>query len=231
MPSKGQDVLSMKLANRLNVVDRIEAPEKFTDEEIGILKQYHPTDIDFDTKGLPQEAFWYIPMDRVAGYYTNLRFGKRYMPIQKKYSYYVYLDGMGSRGKFDLEETTLPDDLPLDIEAGITLLKKHLDQFQIHEEEKMEDTLPSKDEKIKYKKELNALVKTITKAWNFLHEAGQGLQFNEIHSHIKELEKKFPNKRTEIQRINNKMKKVQQSRMAFEDTYYQMKNEVSKIIK
>ena len=226
--SKGIELLSKKISNRLLVVDRIEAPEKFTDEEIGILKQYHPTDIDFDTKGLPQEAFWYIPMNREAGYYTNVRFGKRYMPIQKLYAYYVYLDGFGPKGKFDIEDTTEPAELPLNTEEGITLLLKYLEQFKI-QEDKQDDTLPSQDEKIKYKKELKVLQKTVETARNFLHETGNNFKFSEIESHVKDLDKKFPNKRTEVQRINNRIKKLQKSRMDFEDAYYQLKGEISRI--
>ena len=229
MSKNGLDLLSQKVTDKLLVMDKIEAPEKFTDEEIGIIKQYHPTDIDFDTKGLPQEAFWYISLNREAGQAVNVRFGKRYMDFSGQYAWYVFVQGKGPKGEISFEETTPPSDLPLDIEPGITLLKKYLDSYNIREEEKKESNLPSQDEKIKYKKELTTLIKTVNKAWNFVNSGTQEFQFKEITNHISELQKKFPNKRTEIQRLNNKMKQVINARMKFEDSYYQLKSEAQRL--
>jgi hypothetical protein len=229
MPSLGVELLSKKVADRLLVRDLIEAPEKFTDEEIGIIKSYHPTDIDFDTKGLPQEAFWYISLDKVLGQYCNIRFGKRYMSVEKMYSWYVYIEGMGPKGRFGFEETTAPADLPLNIEAGISLLKKYLDQYQIMEAVEVNQT--SEDDKIKYKKDLESLYKTVSRAWNFLHEASQEFQFNEIGEQLTSLEKKFPNRASQIKRLESKMAKIRSSRMQFEDAYYQLKSEVARFIK
>ena len=229
MPLMGTQLLSKKVADRLLVRDTIEAPEKFTDEEIGIIKSYHPTDIDYDTRGLPQEAFWYVALNRIAGYYCNIRFGKRYVPEQKKYAWYVYVEGQGPKGKIGFEETTIPSDLPLNIEAGISLLKKYLDQYQIMEAVEVNQT--SEDDKIKYKKDLESLYKTVSRAWNFLHEASQEFQFNEIGEQLTSLEKKFPNRASQIKRLESKMAKIRSSRMQFEDAYYQLKSEVARFIK
>jgi len=230
MASLGMKLLSKKVADRLLVRDVIEAPEKFTDEEIGILKSYHPTDIDYDTKGLPQEAFWYIVTDRIAGYYCNLRFGKQYMPIKKKYSWYVYVEGHGPKGKFGFEEITPAMDLPLNIEAGITLLKKYLDMYQVTEQ-KLETILPSEENKIKYKRDLDNLHKIVSRVWNFLHEAGQEFKFNEIRDQIVDLERKYPEKSNEIKKIERRMQTVRSERMKFEDAYYQLKGEVARFLK
>jgi hypothetical protein len=231
MPSLGTELLAQMLNKKLLVKDRIEAPEKFTDEEIGIIKSYHPTDIDFDTHGMPQEAFWYISLDRIAGYFCNIRFGKRYMPVQKLYSWYVYLDGFGASGKFDMEETSTPADLPLDIEEGVTLLKKYLDKYQVMEQKKIETILPSEEEKIRYKREVDNLHKIATRAWNFLHEASQEFKFEEITNQLTEMDKKFPAKASEIVKMKRKMDRVKNARMQFEDTYYEFKNEVARFLK
>jgi hypothetical protein len=231
MPSLGIELLSKKVADRLLVRDLYEAPEKFTDEEIGIIKSYHPTDIDFDTRGMPQEAFWYVSTDRVAGYYCNIRFGKRYMPVEKLYSWYVYLDGYGPEGKIGFEETTPPAELPLNIELGITLLKKYLDKYQVTEQQKIETILPSEDDKIKYKREVDNLHKIVTRAWNFLHEASQEFKFDEIRDKLMELDKKFPNKSNEVKKMERRMERVRSARMQFEDAYYQLKNEVARFLK
>lgn len=231
MPSLGVELLSKKVADRLLVKDLIEAPEKFTDEEIGVIKSYHPTDIDFDTHGLPQEAFWYIVLDRIAGYNCNIRFGKRYIPVEKLYSWYVYVEGNGPKGKIGFEETTPPMQLPLDIEMGVTLLKKYLDMFQVMESEKNDTILPSEEEKIKYKRELDGLHKVVSRAWNFLHEAGQEFKFNEIRDQLIDLDKKFPSKSHEIKKMERRMERVRSARMQFEDAYYQLKNEVARFLK
>jgi hypothetical protein len=229
MPSLGVELLSKKVADRLLVRDTIEAPEKFTDEEIGILKSYHPTDIDFDTHGLPQEAFWFVNQDRIAGHYANIRFGKRYMPLQKMYSWYVYVEGMGPEGKYGYEATTPPAELPLSIEAGVTLLKSFLDKYQVTES--ADSVLPSEQQKVHYKRDLDTLLKTVTRAWNFLHEAGQEFKFNEINEQLSDLAKKYPEKSTEIKRIEKKMATVRSHRMQFEDSYYQLKSEVARFLK
>lgn len=229
MPSLGVELLSKKVSDRLLVRDLIEAPEKFTDEEIGIIKSYHPTDIDFDTKGLPQEAFWYVSLDKTTGQYCNIRFGKRYMPVEKMYSWYVYTEGMGPKGRFGFEEVCPPANLPLNIEAGVTLLKKYLDMYQVTEE--VNSVLPSEQQKAHYRRDLENLHKTVTKAWNFLHEAGQEFKFNEIRDHLIDLDKKYPDNSTQIKRIEKKMERVRSQRMLFEDAYYQLKSEVARFIK
>ena len=232
MPSLGVELLSRKVADRLLVKDLFEAPEKFTDEEVGVIKSYHPTDIDFDTHGLPQEAFWYLVTDKIALYNCNIRFGKRYMDSAKAYSWYVYVEGNGPNGKFGTEETTTPTQLPLNIESGVTLLKKYLDMYQVTENEKVNlPNISTEDEKIKYKREVDNLLKIVTRAWNFLHEAGQEFKFNEIRDQIIELDRKFPSKASEIKKIEAKMAKVRTARIQFEDSYYQLKSEVAKFLK
>lgn len=231
MPQAGIELLSRKVADKLLVKDVIEAPEKFTDEEIGIIKSYHPTDIDFDTRGMPQEAFWYILHDSELGHYCNVRFGKRYMPVEKKYSWYVFLDGFGPKGKYEYEETTPAADLPLNIEAGITLLLKHLESQQVNEQKQPETILPSEMEKNKYKHDVDYLLKVITRAWNFLHEADQEFKFDEIRDKLAELDKKYPSKSNEIAKMKRRMDRVKATRIDFEDAYYQIKNEITRFLK
>lgn len=228
--SKGIENIARMLSSRLAVKDLVEAPEKFTDEEIGIIKQYHPTDIDLDSKGVPQEAFWYILQDKANGYACNIRFGKRYVEETKKYSWFVLVQGRNTQGKYEFEELSPSMDLPMNIEMGVTLLKKYLDSYSLTEAvnvTKKED----KEDNSKYKKELEVLQKIVSRAWNFLHEAGQEFKFTEINDTITDLERKFPDKKSQIQRLEKNMNKIRQYHMQFTDAYYQMKSEVSKILK
>lgn len=224
MSKQGIELLSKMLSKKLSVVDRIEAPEKFTDEEIGIIKQYRPTDIDLDTKGLPQEAFWSIIHDKVNGYGCNIRFGKRYVDNDKKYAWYVFVQGKNADGKFEVEELSPSQELPMNIEVGVTLLKKYLDKHNLSESVDV-------DTPNKYKKDLADLHKIVVKAWNFIHETNQEFQFNEIRDQMISLKKKYPEKSTQLKRIEKRIENVRSMKMRFEDSYYQLKSDIAGFLK
>lgn len=224
MPLLGVELLSKRIADKLLVRDTIEAPEKFTDEEIGVLKSYRPTDIDYDTRGLPQEAFWYILQDKINGFGCNLRFGKRYVPEFKKYSWYLFVQGTGSGGRYEFEELSEPSDLPMNMEAGVTLLKKYLDKYMMNEEV---EELPKEDVK-KYKKDVNDLYKLVSGAWNFIHEVNQDYRINDMGDALTKLKKDFPSKSGELRNIEKRLEKIRSVKMQFEDSYYQLKSEINK---
>lgn len=224
MSKQGIELLSKMLSNKLAVVDLIEAPEKFTDEEIGIIKQYHPTDIDYDTKGLPQEAFWSIIHDKVTGYGCNIRFGKRYVNNDKKYAWYVFVQGKNAQGKYECEELSQSQELPMNIEVGITLLKKYLDKYSLSESVNI-------DTSSNYKKDLADLYKIVVKVWNFIHETNQEFQFNEIRDQMISLERKYPEKSAQLKRIEKRIENIRSIKIRFEDSYYQLKSDIAGFLK
>jgi hypothetical protein len=229
MSKLGIELLSQKISDNLLVRDTIEAPEKFTDEEIGLIKTYRPTDIDYDTVGLPQEAFWYILQDYVAGFYVNIRFGKRYVPEYKKYSWYVLIEGKNNNGKFSFEETTKPSELPLDIFSGIDILRKYLNKYLITEQKIAQSITPTDDERQKYKKDLEYLQDLVSKSRTFLLECEPDLKINRIEKNIEELQKKYTTKGSDIKRIERKVEMIKKNKMMLDDAFYQLKMEISRL--
>lgn len=110
---------------------------------------------------------------------------------------------------------------------GIDTLSRKL-SYKLNEND---DSAKIEQDRIDYKKELESLQKSVLSAYNFLHEASQELKFNEINDYLTNLEKKFPNKRSQVRSLEGKMSKIRQYRMQFEDSYYQLKSEISKFLK
>lgn len=225
MSTKGIELISKMLAHRLMVVDTIEAPEKFTDEEIGIIKQYNPLDIDYDTKGLPQEAFWSVVTDKITGYGCVIRFGKRYVDIDKKYAWYVFVQGKDENGEYKFEELTQSQDLPMDIESGVLLLKKYLDKYSLNNSYLTESVDNG------FKKDITSLYKMVGKSWNFIHEMNQEFNIDEIKKRISDMTNKYPEHVVELSRVEKKLERVKIARLRFEDVYYQLKTELGGFLK